>query len=319
MRRAPTPNRLRLDPAPAPAIGRAELGRAGWRIAPADPPAGARLAAGPDLRAVAAVPIPAHEVAIVANGELVLAAVPGVAHSLRAPQMTPIHDRRPPGLARIAGAPRANAGLLRSDGGWRAVVLPSLGDVAADLGEGPLALRADARRLAAAAGAGIVEVDLPGGAEAASHPGPAGPLAYDGDGRLVVGAGGIVTAVGMAAGPGSAIVALAGAAGAPRVLARHADGVLSLWDTRAAEPAEVGRWEGPPEPEVAIGLSADGTLATCATPFAEAPLALVAGAADGALVRHIAGARALALSPDAGSLVVAGEWGMVWLSPIEES
>jgi hypothetical protein len=301
----------------APAFSRVERGPRGLRLAPADPPAGAADDGGPPLGLRAGAPLAVREATVVAGGKLVLATAPGVAYTLSAPQMQVIHDRRPPGLDAAIGAPRANAGLLRAEDGWRAVVLPSLGDVATGLGPGPAAIRADGRRVAAAVEGAIEEWDLGEPSPVARHEGWAAALCYDGDGALLAAVGSRVGAPGLdgAAGPG--IVSLAGAAAAARAVARHEDGSISVWEPGAAEP--VARWPwrrptaGPP------ALSADGSLVVLGAPDGDEPVACVARAEDGAIVRSVAGARVLAPSPAEDGFVVGGDWGCAWMTPLEEA
>ena len=170
---------LPIDPAAIPAFSRVEFrGHRGLRLAPAPPPAGAAPDEGPPLRLRAGAPAIMREAAVVAGGKLALAMAPGVAFTVAIPHMTVVHDRRPPGLDRAVGAPGANAGLLHAADGWRVVVLPSLGDVAAGLGEGPVALRADGRRVAAVVDGGVEEWDLGTPEPVARHDGVPGALCY---------------------------------------------------------------------------------------------------------------------------------------------
>ena len=306
---------LRVDGAEAPAVGRVALGPRGVGLEPADPPEGAELAPGPALRVARGVPAAACELVVVAAGRMALAAAPGVARTLRLPDLEALFDRRPPGLSRVQGAALANAGLLLDDAGWRAVVLPSLGDLAPGLGPGPVALRADARRIAVAADGELTEYDLPGGDVAEEGlPVPAA-MAYAADGRLATALGGAVGAPATEAGEGSPVVALAAAAAVPLVLARHADGSSSLWDLDAG--ARVGGFAAPIEGPLAMSLSPDGALAALGTPFATPAAACVVRARDGALVRHVEGARAIAFGPS-GGLLVGGEWGVLSLEPVAE-
>jgi hypothetical protein len=295
-----------------------EPGPRGIRLAPAPAPDGLAQAPGPPLRPVRGAPVPAHEVAIAAGGALAVLAAPGVARSLRVADLAVAFDRRPPGLSRVGGAALANAGLLLADDGWRAVVLPSLGDLVAGLGPGPVALRADGRRVATLRDGVIEEIDLPGPVEAGRHEVAEAPgaLAYAADGRLLVAHGAAVGAPPTAGGEGSPVVALAAAAAAPRALARHADGSCSLWDVGGG--TRLASWSAPMAGPLAMSLSADGALAALATPFATPAAACVVRADDGALVHHMAEARAVALLPSGAGLLVAGDWGTMWLAPSEE-
>jgi hypothetical protein len=322
VRRAAPPPTLRVDPTGIAAHGRLEPGPRGLRLSPADPPDGPARADGPPLRPVRGAPVPAHELAVAAGGRLAVAAAVGVARSLRLPDLAVAFDRRPPGLMRVAAAALANAGLLQSDDGWRAVVLPSMGDLAADLGPGPVALRSDGRRVAAVAGGAVREVDLPDGTPAGegSWPEPPGALAYGAEGELLTAVGPVLHGPSGPLGDagGSAIVALAAAARAPRALARHADGSCSLWSLDGG--GRLGAWPGPLAGPCAIALSDDGMLAALGTPFATPAAACVVRAEDGALVHHLAEARAIALAPGGDAVLVAGEWGTALLAtPKEES
>ncbi len=310
MRRAAPPQGLRVDgtdPGPWAAVGHGPRGT-GLTEAPA--PQGAELA--PDertLRPVAGVPFATHEAHIVADGGMALTAAPGVARTIRLPDLAALFDRRPPGLMRVAGATGANAGLLLDDAGWRAVVLPSLGDLAADLGRGPIAIRADGRRVAVVHEDALYELELPGAATTQiAAPGVPGGVAYAADGTLLV-----ATGAGLAGEEGSPVVALVAAAGADRALARHADGSCSLWDTSTRE--RLGSWNPLIAGPLSIALGADGRLATLGTPFAEPAAACVVRADDGAVVRFIDGARTIALHPDGERLLVGGEWGALLLTP----
>jgi hypothetical protein len=240
----------------------------------------------------------------------------GVAYSLAAPRMHVVHDRRPPGLDRVIGAAGANAGQRHGSDGWRAGVLPSLGDLAADLGAGPVALRADGRRFAVAHQSGVDEYDAGLPTAVAFHEGPPGALCYAADASLVAAAGGRVGPPGVEAGPGSPVVELAAATAVPRVAARHADGTVSVWEVGRGEP--LATWASPLAEAGSIALSADGALVALGTPDAQAPVAVLVGAGDGAEVRRIEGARVIAPAPTPDTLLVAGDWGCAWMEPLEE-
>ena len=157
-----------------------------------------------------------------------------------------------------------------------------------------------------------VELEIPGAAttqvETTTAP---GAIAYAADGTLLATAG-----AGFAGQEGSPIVALTTACAAPRALARHGDGSCSLWDTGTRE--RLGSWTPVILGPLSIGLSADGELASVGTPFADPAAACVVRATDGALVRHIEGARTIALDPAGKGLLVGGEWGALWLEPPRE-
>lgn len=315
MRRGGAPT-LPVDPAAAPAFARVERGPRGLRFGPAPEPAGAAAGPGAPLRVRAAAPAAVRRAVVVAGGKLVLAASSGVAYSMTTPQMRVVHDRRPPGLDLVAGASGANAGLLRGEAGWRAVVLPSLGDVIADLGPGPVAMRGDGRRVATVQDGAIVEYDLGADEPAGRHEGVADVLCYAADGALTVATGARVGAPGVAPGDGPAVVALAAAHAAPRAAALHADGTVSVWEAGAVEP--LATWASPVAGAGTIGLSADGALVALGAPDGDAPAACLARAADGSQVRRVEGARVMAPSPVEEGLVVAGDWGCAWLTPLED-
>ena len=308
---------LPVDGGAAPAFSRVERGPRGLRLAPAPPPAGAADDAGPALALRAGAPLAIREAVVVAGGKLVLATAPGVAYTLSAPEMQVIHDRRPPGLDAALGAPRANAGLLRAQDGWRAVVLPSLGDVATGLGPGPVAMSADGRRVAAWVEGGVEEWDLGSPDPVARHEGPAAALCYAGDGTMMAASGSRAGPPGAEPGDGAPIVWLAGASSAPRAVARHEDGSISVWEAGAAEP--VGAWPSPLAAAGAPALSPDGTLVVLGTPAGADPVACLARAEDGAVVRAVAGARVLAPSPAEDGAALGGDWGCAWMTPLEEA
>ena len=66
---------------------------------------------------------------------------------------------------------------------------------------------------------------------------------------------------------------------------------------------------------MSVSLSADGETAALGTPFATPAAVRVVRARDGAAVRHIAEARAVAIAPDGDQLLIGGEWGLMWLAP----
>lgn len=312
MRRGAPPG-LRLDVGAVPAFARVARGPRGLGLAAARAPEG-EVAPGPDLRLVHGAPTPLSTIAVVAGGQLAVGSTPGVAHTFRVPSMEAVHDRRPPGLARVAGAVLSNAALLEADDGWRAVVLPSLGDIAADLGPGPVALRGDARRLAVAAAGRIVEVALPEGSEDADHDSAADALCFAGD-VLMVAVGAAVGPLGTTAADGPAVVALSGAASAPRAAALHEDGTVSVW---SADGERVASWRTPLPEARELALSADGeTLALGGDPGDE-PVAALLRASDGAWVRRVDGARGMSPASDDSGVAVCGDWGAVWLKTVEE-
>lgn len=307
---------LPVDPVGVPPFARVERGPRGLRFAPTVPPAGAAAAPPGPGRVHAAAPAALRQGVVVAEGKLVLGAGAGVAFSVAAPRMHVIHDRRPTGLDRVVGAAEANAGLLHGLDGWRAVVLPSLGDVAPDLGPGPVAIRADGRRIAVDVGGALEEHDIGAEGPVARHEGTASALAYASDGTLQVAAGAAVGPPGTPAAPGSAIVELQAAAAAPRLVARHADGTISVWETGASAP--VASWPSPVAGTGTVALSRDGALVALGTPEAAEPVAALVAAADGSQIRRIEGARFIAPAPERDTFVVGGDWGCAWITPPEE-
>ena len=310
------PPMLPVEPGGVPAFARVERGPRGLRFAPVPAQDGASPDAPGAYRVVAAAPAGARRGSVVAEGRLALLCSPGVAFSVAIPRMVVVHDRRPPGLDRVIGAAGANAGLLHGGDGWRAVVLPSLGDVVAGLGDGPVAIRADGRRVAAASDGAVVEYDLGADGEAARHGGPADHLAYAGDGTLVAAAGAAVGAPGVAAADGSPVIDLAGALHAPRVAALHADGTVTVWEAGAGAP--LASWASPVAAAGAVALTADGAQVALGVPDAPDPAACLAEAATGAPLRIVEGARIISPSADPADLLVAGDWGCAWLRPPEE-
>ena len=315
MRRSAPPQLLRVDGTDPGPWARVRHGPQGLGLAEAPAPEGVALA--PDerpLRPDKGVPFATHEAQIVADGAIVLTAAPGVARTIRLPDMAALFDRRPPGLMRIACAGLANAGLLLDDAGWRAVVLPSLGDLASDLGPGPVAIRADGRRAAVVHEGAVFELELPGAATTRADVTDApSAIAYAADGSLLLAVGAGIGATAAA----SPIVALVAATAAPRALTRHSDGSCSVWDTESRKL--LTSWTLAIPGVLSISLSADGERATIGTPFAEPAAACVARTSDGAIVRHIDGARTISLHPAEKGMLVGGEWGALWLEPPREA
>jgi hypothetical protein len=305
---------LPVEPGGVPAVSRVERGARGLRFAPAGEPAVDGPHSGP-LRARAAAPVAAREATVVAAGKLALLTGAGAAFSLRLPQVVVIHDRRPPGLDRTVGAAEANAGLLHADDGWRAVVLPSLGDIAADLGPGPAAIRADGRAVAALVDGEVVEWRLGEAEPIARRPGAGAAVCFASDGSVWLAAGAAPRAPGEAAVAGPAIVALAAAAAAPVLAARHEDGTITVWEPGAAEA--LASWPSPVPGATGLAVSADGALIALGTPDGADPVAALV-TRGGAIARLVEGARAIAPSPDRKGLLVAGDWGSAWLTPPEE-
>lgn len=310
------PPMLAVDPASVPPFSRVERGPRGLRFAPLVAPDGASPEPGAPLRVHAAAPAGMRRADVVADGAMVLAAGVGAAYSLSAPRMHVVHDRRPPGLDRVIGAAGANAGLIHGDDGWRAVVLPSLGDIAAGLGDGPVAIRTDGRRIALAVDGGVEEHDIGTDGPAARHEGAPAALCFAASRDLVVAAGSRVGAPGLAPADGSPVVELVAAAAAPRVAARHADGTVSVWEPGAGDP--LATWPAPVAEPGAIAMSADGALVSVGSPDAAEPVACLCDALTGAEVRRVEGARVIAPAPEPDTFLVAGDWGCAWMKPLEE-
>jgi hypothetical protein len=283
-----------------------------------DAPEGVELAPGGNLSVRAVAPRGVHGVELVADGKLALAIGTGRAYSIRVPAMSVVHNRAPEGLDRIDGASVANAGLLHGDEGWRIVVLPSLGDVATDLGDGPLAVRPDARELAVTIDDGVEQVDLTTGDTVARHEITTQALAYSGDGSLLVASGAGVATPGAEAVDGSPIVSLVAAVRAWRAVARHADGMISVWALEQSGPEKTAEFMPPLSGPLSLCVSPDGEQVGVGTPFAEPAGVAVLRTEDGALVRLIEGARAVGLLAD-GSLVLGAEWGIAYLRPTEDN
>jgi hypothetical protein len=319
MRRGAAEPMLAVDPARAPAFARVERGARGLRLTAHPAPEGATLAPAEDLVIESAAPVALRAATLVAGGAWVLGlgALGGVAYSIGVPRIRVVHDRRPPGVDRVAGAHGVNAGLLHDQSGWRAVVLPSLGDVAAGLGAGPAALRADGRRVALVHEGAVHESDLGVESEGTRHEAAADLLAYAGPGSLWAAAGAAVGPIGTPSGDGEPVVALAGAAGVDRVAALHADGEVSVWEAGGAGP--LARWRPPCGAQVgAIAMSADGERVELGVPEGPDPCACIVRAGDGALVRRVVGARVIAANDHQDGLFIAGDWGCAWLIAVPE-
>ena len=310
MRRVTPPPRLRIHAAVSPPICRLTSGREGLALGAATAPAGAVAAEWPQIQLSVASPYPTAGLSATAGGAMVLSWLPGVVQSIVLPDLSQAFERRPPGLVEARGAGRANAALLHADDGWRAVVLPSLGDRLPDLGPGPAAISASAQKIAVHDAGTTMVVPLAGGGSVAEYAGEIDELAFAGE-ELWLSRGGAVAPAGeLGPGTGPPIRRLAGAAGAGRVLALTADGQLVRCG--AGEPP--ARWR-PVIAEVReISLSDDGEWAT----LAGADAVAVVRAEDGAVAVFVSGASSIAVA--AGRrIVVGGEWGMALIVSIEES
>jgi len=243
------------------------------------------------------------------GGRLVLAWSPGVVRSVGTADVGQMFDRRPAGLTGAVGAAGANAALLRADDGWRAVVLPSLGDRLAGLGDGPVAIAPDGLRVAVAVDGGVEERGMADGAVLARHPGGATALAYGADGTLLAAHG---AAVGHAGSPGAAdgpaVRTLRAAASAPVAVALDEAGGVRVHGVDGARP-----WDPPFADVTSAAPTADGAWVLVAAPEG---VALVR-AADGALGVRIRGAVCGAALPD-GRIVLGGPWGIAAIVPVTQ-
>jgi hypothetical protein len=310
MRRVMPPQRLRIHRAASPPVCRLARGREGLSLEPETAPAGAAVARWPQIQLSVASPYPTVGLSATAGGAMVLSWLPGVVQSIVLPDLSRAFDRRPPGLVEACGAGRANAALLRADDGWRAVVLPSLGDRLSDLGAGPAAISASAQNIAVHEAGTTMVVPLAGGVSVAEYAGEIDGLAFAGEQLWLARGGAMAPAEDLHPGTGAPVRRLVGAAGAERVLALTADGDL----VRCAPGEPDARWH----PVIAdvrdISLSDDGAWATLAGPSAVA----VVRADDGAVAVWVGGASSIALGADR-RIVVGGEWGMALIVPVEES
>jgi hypothetical protein len=314
MRRG-APAGLRLDPAQSPPIARIVSGPRGLRLERAEV-RGADVDPIHELSPIAGVPFRADSIAAVASGRMALVATDGVAASVGLPEVQVVHDRRPPGLDAIVGAAGANAGLLRVGGAWRAVVLPSLGDLVADLGTGPVAIRGDGRRVAHVAGGAIVERAVPDGEVAGEVAGAAEALCFTDEGALLAASGGAIGPPGLAPGDAPPITTLVAAAGAPRACSIDAAGAITVWDTHAFVP--LARLERPVEGLALTGMSPEGDrVVLCGG--AGLALSVVLRTSTGRVAAWIDGARGLDLLPDDSGIVVCGDFGVVLLNRPREA
>lgn len=310
MRRAAPPG-LRLDPAVGPAIARVAPGAQGLRLRPAENPPGS-VAPMHDLRPAGGAPFRATWVEAVSAGRMALVGAAGIAASVTLPEVDVVHDRRPPELDAVVGAASANAGLVRVEGAWRALVLPSLGDLVADLGPGPVAIRADGRMVAAAADGAIVQRSVPDGTVVARVEGVADALCLTDTGDVLVAAAGLVGPPGTTPGDGPHVRALRAAADAPRAVSLDASDELAVWDTATATP--ILRVASPIAGARLGGLSADGELV--ALSGGAHGVSAVLRTSTGAVAAWIEGAHGVAVVPD--GVLVCGEFGIVMLSRPKE-
>ncbi len=312
MRRAAPPQLLRVDPTDPGPWAQVSGGPRGLGLVSTAAPEGGIRDEHVVLRPAKGVPFATHEATIANDGAIALTAAPGVARTLRMPDLGTLFDRRPPGLSTVVGAPGANAGLLSDDSGWRAVVLPSMGDLVADLGTGPIAIRSDGRQVAVVHDGAIFEIALPG-AETTQVDGPAPTaLAYGHDGALLVATGEGISG----AATGSPVSALCAAFAAPRAVTFHEDGQARVWDTQSG--GVLATWAAPNGLRRGA-MSPDGTLVSLGAADGETPVATIVRATDGAPVRRIVGAHVIAFDPADRGILVGGDWGALWMEPPREA
>ncbi|MCB0882731.1 MAG: hypothetical protein KDC33_11020 [Thermoleophilia bacterium] len=301
------PPALRIDRAAAPARSRVGLGPGGLRLEPAG---SGDVDGSPWDRValVAAGPVPCQGLDAAQGGALVVAWAPGVVRSVRTSDAGQLFDRRPPGADRAMGAADANAGLLHAGDGWRAVVLPSLGDRVAALGEGPVAISPDGLTLAVADPGGVSLARLADGSPVAAHGGgPVDAVALGADDAVWVARGAAVGPAGTEPADGSRVVMLRAAAAADAAAALHEDGGVTVCGGGTAE-----RWQGPAGTDH-IAVSPDGAWVLLAGTGG----VTVHRAADGAVALEVVGARAGALLAD-HRIAIGGEWGLAVAGPVAD-
>ncbi len=314
MRRAAPPPTLRVDPQDAGPWAEVATSGRGLGLSPVSAPAGEVRGDGLTLRPTRGMPHVAHRATVVNGGAVLVTASPGLARTYRLPDLAELFDRRPPGLSEVRGAALANAALLRDDSGWRAVVLPSMGDLASDLGPGPIAIRGDGRRVAVVHEGALFEVEIPGAATTqVATTAPVDAVAFASDGALVVAHGAGIGAPQ----DGSPIVEVAVAASAPRLVTRHADGECRLWDTGSR--SELARWTPVLGGVDAVSIDAAGERVALSGIEGDVPVAVVVDAVDGIPTRSIRGARTIAFSPKDSSIVVGGDWGIMLMETPREN
>lgn len=308
MRRAAPPT-LRVDQTASPPLARVAPGPRGLRLERAEV-RGAVVDPIHELCPAAGAPFRAERVEVVSGGRMALVAAPGIVASVSVPDMRVVHDRRPPGLDAIVGAADANAGLARVEGRWRALVLPSLGDLVTDIGPGPAAIRRDGRMVAALDDGRIVQRSLPEGTTIEEAGGPADAICVAADGAPVIAVGDAVGPPGTPAGHGTPIVALRAASGAARAASLDAAGEVVVWNTDAAAP--ISRF-GSPRPDLELtGMSPEGDLVVLAG--SEDPVAALLRVSTGRVAAWFEGARDAAVLPDDKGIVIVGDFGVVHLT-----
>lgn len=305
MRRMAPPARIRVHQGASSPVCRVEPSPDGLRLTAVAAPEGVTVLDAPPIALQVAGPYPTDAMQPTASGRILVTYGPGMARTVLVPELAQAFDRRPPGMEEALGAAEANAALLRTGDGWRAVVLPSIGDRLSDLGDGPVAIAPDGLRIAVADGEVVREVAIADGRPLAEHAGPAEALAFAGEVGLVIARNGRLGD----GDPLPAVRMLAGAAQAPLALALHDDGALRLHGPDGPGDA----WASPVGAPRTVALSADGAWAAIAGADASA----VVRAADGAVATRISGATAIALAAG-GRIAIGGPWGLALAGPVEE-
>ncbi len=304
MRRMAPPPRLRVDQAAAPGCCRVGLGPQGLRLDAAE---GSVCDGSPwtTVAMVVAGPVPCEGLDSAQNGELLVAWAPGLVRSVRSADAAQLFDRRPPGARAGVGAAAANAALVRDDAGWRAVVLPSLGDRLPDLGDGPVAISPDGLTVAVATADGAAVVAMADGAERERVAG--GPVDALALGRDVtwVARGAAVGVAEVAHAEGAPVTILRAAAEAPVAAALHDDGQVTV-----IADGESRRWTAPVSAG-SLAVSHDGAWVL----VSGGDQAVVCRAGDGAVALRVAGVRCAAFAGN-DRLAVAGEWGLAVIAPV---
>lgn len=305
MKRGGTAAPMKFEAAGVPTVSKLVLGARGLRLAETDPPAAVEIGDDDPLTLSGATPVPGTICALADHDRVALVARPGALACLAWPSFNLLHERRPPGLDGLRAAAGRNAALVHADGGWRAIVLPSLGDIVSDLGDGFAAIRHDGQRVAVAHDGLIQQRSVPDGEVVDEVAGPADGLAYAPEGHLLTAAGGEIGRPGCAVEHGSQIADMATASGAPVGASLHDDGHVSVWATEGCEL--VGTFPAP-FPASSVSLSPDGSRVVLGSGGGDEQRVAVMRASDGALLWSIEGARS-AVAPAAGGLLITGDFG----------
>lgn len=290
MRRMAPPARMNVDRRAVSPFCQVFRGSSGLSLVDGEPPQ-ARVDDASPIGLMVGAPFPTEAMVATASGRIVLGWGQGVARTILIPELAQAFDRRPPGLIGAAGAVAANAALLHADDGWRAVVLPSMGDRLTDLGPGPAAISPDGLRVAAVQDGAVVESALADGTELGRHEGPAAALTYTPAGVLRIADRG-VTAL---------------AAGGETVLAWYDDGSFGPFGGD-------GRWTVDVGTPRTLAVSDDGAWAVIGGDDA----VTLVRSTDGVAAARIAGASAIAMVAG-GHLAIGGNWGIALVGSTEET